>query len=100
MVPHLVRWQEEYGGRGLSILYVDNGAIDGREAVAKEVEESGMDFPVAWDAGASTCAAYRVKVYPTAFLIGKDGRVLWKGIPLPAEGSEKRVRGALGLAGG
>ncbi|HET6204785.1 MAG TPA: TlpA disulfide reductase family protein [Planctomycetota bacterium] len=100
MVPYLVRWDEEYGGRGLSILYVENGAYGPKEGVAKEVEESGIEFPVAWDEGGVTCAAYKVKTYPTSFLLGKDGRVLWKGVPLPAERSEKRVRDALGLGGG
>ncbi|MGH7150116.1 MAG: peroxiredoxin family protein [Planctomycetota bacterium] len=98
MVPHLVRWQDEYGARGLSILYVENGRLAKKEEVAEEIEAEEMNFPVAWDEGGLTCAAYRVKVYPAAFLVGKDGRLLWKGEPSPEE-SEERIRRALGVGG-
>ncbi len=99
MVPHLVRWQEDYGDRGLTILYVENGRLAKREEVEEEVDDEGMTFPVAWDEGGETCAAYKVKEYPTAFLLGRSGRVLWKGEPSPEE-SEARIRRALGIGGG
>ena len=96
MVPHLVRWQDEYGKSGLTVLYVENGLRTEKEEAEEEVEDGEMNFPVAWDEEGAVCAAYEVKEYPTAFLVGRSGRVLWKGTPSPKK-AEERIRRALGI---
>ncbi|HKB16486.1 MAG TPA: hypothetical protein VKF62_10485, partial [Planctomycetota bacterium] len=67
-----------------------------REEVEKEVDVEEIEFPVAWDEEGAASAAYKVKEYPMAFLVGKTGRVLWKGAPSPKK-SEGRIRRALGI---
>ncbi len=81
MVPHLVRWDQQYRSRGLVVVDVDDGRIDTKDAVAKHVASKKLGFPVLWDRGGKVVAKYGVRMYPTAALIGADGKVLWKGIP-------------------
>jgi hypothetical protein len=97
MVPHLVKWDQAYRSKGLVILDINNGAIDTRSALDHYVKKSKKTYPVLWDQGGKTCRSYAVRAYPTAFLIGPDGKVLWSGIPLQAgvEALEKRIQKAL-----
>ena len=83
--------------QGLVVLDVDNGQIDDRRLLSYSVEKSKKPYPVLWDRGAKTIAAYRVGAYPTAYLIGADGTVLWNGIPDPTDPRrfEKMIKEAL-----
>lgn len=45
--------------------------------VEKHIEKVGMTYPTA--AGEKVASAYGVNAYPTSYLIGWDGRVLWSG---------------------
>lgn len=83
MTPHLVKWAETYGKRGLTVVDIDNGTYDALDALKKHVAEKKIPFPVAHDADAKTCKTYAIKGYPAAFLIGVDGKVVWEGFPLP-----------------
>jgi len=99
MRPHLVRWHESYAAKGLTILDVHNGRIDAnREALWKSLRKEKVPFAVAHDAEEKSVKRYGIGAYPTAYLIGKDGHVLWEGFPLPEVGAiERRIRDALGL---
>ncbi|MBI5368635.1 MAG: TlpA family protein disulfide reductase [Planctomycetes bacterium] len=83
MAPHLVRWHEQFASKGLTILDIDNGDNDTFEALKEHVAEKKLPFAVAHDAGAKTCSAYGIRGYPSAFLVGVDGKVIWQGFPLP-----------------
>jgi len=93
----LVKWHKDYEKQGLVILYVDNGRFDTREQVAKLVKEAKYPFPVVWDKDAKICQDYGVVGYPAAYLVGRDGKVRWNGLPGPtmAEDLEARVKAAL-----
>lgn len=84
MKTHLVKWDEAYRKKGLVIVNVDNGQSDTMDAIKAAVEESGIKYPVAWDAEAKVCSTYAVKGYAASFLIGTDGKVVWEGFPLGA----------------
>jgi len=93
----LVKWHQDYEKKGLVILYVDNGQFDTREQVAKLLKETKYPFPVVWDKDAKICQDYGVAGYPAAYLVGRDGKVRWNGLPGPtiAEDLEARVKAAL-----
>jgi len=42
-----------------------------------------LKHPVLWDAGCQNTKAYGVVAWPTAYLIGADGKVFWEGNPMP-----------------
>lgn len=87
-VPLLTQYQKEFD-KNLAIIGVTD--IDDRgnslKAVQRFVEQQGdaMGYTVAVDDEGKTTAAYmgtEMIGIPHAFLVGKDGRVLWQGSPL------------------
>lgn len=45
-----------------------------------------------WDKDGRTCNRYGIMRYPTAYLIGKDGKVIWDGDPMKLTLSEMIVK--------
>ena len=70
------------------MIYVDNGLTDRLPAAREGIASRGIAYPVFHDTEGKTLLAYGVRAFPTGYLIGKDGRVLWEGNPL---GSEAKV---------
>jgi len=83
MSPHLVKWDKAYRERGLTIIDINNGAIDSYDALAKYVKKQGKRYPTLWDKGGKVCKSFAVRGYPAAFLVGADGKVIWEGYPNP-----------------
>ena len=81
MTPHLVKWHKRYNSRGLTVIDVDNGEQDTLAAVQAHVRSDGLPFPVFHDTNGATSRAYGVRAYPAAYLIGRDGNVIWEGFP-------------------
>jgi peroxiredoxin len=95
MTPHLVKWQSKFQDRGFSVVEIDNGQMDDLEDVKTHVEEAGISFPVLHDVLGEVCQRYRVNVYPTAFLVGRDGKVIWQGHPWDADKLQREIEAAL-----
>lgn len=85
MTPHLVKWHEAFADQGLTIVDVDDGRIDEYSALASHVRELKLPFAVLHDEAGVVTARYGIGAYPTAYLIGADGRVLWEGHPTGAD---------------
>lgn len=97
MQPHLVRWDRAYRDQGLTILYVADGRRVAPEALTGVMASDGASFPLLHDAAASMTQTYRVRAYPTAYVLGPDGRVVWEGIPhFDPSAPEQAIRSALG----
>ena len=104
-IPHLTELAKEYQGKariiGVSIWEAEKTDHDKRlAAVGKFVDSMGdtMDYSVAADDNAGTMAktwmeAANEKGIPTAFVIGKDGRIAWIGNPW--EGLDKALADAV-----
>ncbi len=77
MAVHLVRWHKDLSKDGLVIIDVNDGKIDKLE----RLKEHSKDKPyvVIWDEGAKTVKKYGIQSYPTQYLIGVDGKVIWEG---------------------
>ena len=96
MTPHLERWHQAYGPRGLVVLYVDNGLADRLESAKTTVAARKIAYPFFHDPEGKTLAAYGVRAFPTAYLIAPDGKVLWEGGPIGIEAAlEERIVKAL-----
>ena len=81
MTPHLVKWHQQYNSKGLTVIDVDNGAIDKLPAVEDHVKSERLPFAVLHDTAGATCRTYGVRAFPSAYLIGRDGKVVWEGNP-------------------
>jgi hypothetical protein len=77
---HLVRWEAEYEACGLAVVEVSGGDAEfapSRRRLSRWV----VTHPVLWDRGNATAKAYGITEWPSAFVIGPDGTVVWQGNP-------------------
>ncbi len=95
MTPHLVKWHEKYSPQGLTIVEVDNGIMDVFDDLQQHLVEEGITFPVLHDEGGMVCDRFGVAAYPTAYLVGRDGRILWEGHPGDVGSHEELIERAL-----
>jgi thiol-disulfide isomerase/thioredoxin len=92
LIPHLNEMQEKYGPRGLRILGFTHQSRKGVERFM-QAKEQAIHYTIG--AGSELKVEYGVKNVPYAFLVGRDGRLLWHGQPT-AHVLESRVLAALG----
>jgi serine/threonine protein kinase/thiol-disulfide isomerase/thioredoxin len=88
-IPHLNRLHEQYGPKGLHILSFTDQS---RKGIEPFLRQTPIRYTIG--AGSDLAAEYGVTAIPQAFLIGKDGKVLWRGSPSDEE-LEKRIAAAL-----
>lgn len=69
---------KEFGPRGLTILLIN--ILESRETAARWVKEQGITPQVLLDLDGSVTAAYRVTATPTVVLIGRDGKLVGRGV--------------------
>ncbi len=74
---HLNELHDAYAHKGLTILAVSNEATSAIEAF---IEEFGPKFPILIDAG-NAMEDYGAGGYPSSFLIGPEGDIVWAGHP-------------------
>jgi thiol-disulfide isomerase/thioredoxin len=87
-IADLNRLHDRYADKGLHVLGLTAQSARGVEWVSSKT-------PIHYTVGASSTAsaAWGVPSMPYAYLIGRDGRVLWHGRPLA--GLEQRIVAAL-----
>jgi len=76
-VPHLNKLFQEYKDKDVVIIGLSNEADD---TVQKFAKTQNMEYIVG--AGSTSSADYGVRGIPSAFIIGPDGSILWKGHPM------------------
>jgi glutathione peroxidase-family protein len=77
----LVKWHEQYAAQGLVIIEINGGKFETRELVRESVIKQQVPHRVLWDKDCQNTQAYEIKAWPTAYLVGRDGRVVWEGNP-------------------
>ena len=84
---------KEYAEKGLVIVDIDNGQRDTMDRLKEDATKKELKFPILWDKDGANCKEYGIKGFPSAFLVGVDGKVLWEGFPLPkVEDVEKLIK--------
>lgn len=84
-IPHLTDLQKKFKSKNVVFIGISD---EEKSDVAPFVKEMGskMDYIVACDKNRQTSEgymkAYDQKGIPTAFIVGKDGKVLWVGHPM------------------
>ena len=74
---HLDKLHEEMSAKGLTVVAVTK---QDRSAVDKFIEETSATHPIVMEK-TDSMRNYGCTSYPSAFLIGSNGRILWKGHP-------------------
>jgi hypothetical protein len=81
--------------KGLEIVAINTG--DEEAQILKYVAEGKFTFPIVMGGEGSNYAvakAYGVQAYPTNYLIGADGKVLWRGVGFDEGGLRKALTDA------
>lgn len=76
-IPHLIDLYNRYYSKGVVIIGLTNEDIAAVKPFAKSM---GINYPVG--AGSMSGQAYGVSGIPHAFIIGKDGSIVWNGHPM------------------
>jgi thiol-disulfide isomerase/thioredoxin len=80
LLPFLEGWHRSYASKGLEIVFLDNGGMDDL-ATARATAEALPGYRFFHDAKARAVLAYGVRAFPIAYVVGRDGRVVWEGPP-------------------
>ncbi|MGD2057666.1 MAG: redoxin domain-containing protein [Anaerolineales bacterium] len=78
MIPSLREWHEKYEGDGLVVIGVHYPEFEYErdlENLKEAVVRLDVPYPVAQDNERKTWGAYRVRYWPTMFLIDKRGKI-------------------------
>lgn len=99
VLPHVKEWHQRYRDQGLVVIGVHTPEFE-EEHDAGNVQEAigrfGIDYPVAQDNGYRTWEAYGNRYWPASYLIGRDGRVVYRHYGEGAyEVMDERIRQAL-----
>jgi thiol-disulfide isomerase/thioredoxin len=86
-IPHLTTLQKQFASRGVVVVGVSDEEVDTVKPFVKEMG-SKMDYTIAVDKDQATTQSYLVAFgaqgIPHAFVVGRDGRILWEGHPMMA----------------
>jgi len=80
LMPHLNQLYEKHRGEGLVVIGVSEDEKPDIEKFAKEIE---VTYPLAADrlveGNGVTLKAYHIVAIPTIYLIGRNGKIAWRG---------------------
>ena len=90
-MPHVQQLHDRYGSRGLMVLAISYE----KPAVLKAfLEKNAYTMPVGSDPQRTVVNAYKIKAWPSTFVIDKQGKLAYVGHP---SGAEAALEKALGL---
>ncbi len=80
----LADFAREYGARGLAVVGINANDVerypaDSPEAMAREIEEVGYDFPYLYDESQAVARAYGAACTPDFFLFDRDRKLVYRG---------------------
>jgi thiol-disulfide isomerase/thioredoxin len=98
MAPHMQRWHEQWGEKGLVVISVENGPQTPFSSTEARVRAGTVTHPVLHDAHGRNTELFGVQGFPSAYLLDRNGKVVWEGVPfrnVPA--LEAKLKATLGL---
>jgi peroxiredoxin len=75
-MPAMERLHQTYKDRGLVVLAVD--IREGAKTVRAFTQELKLSFPALLDKDGSVAYAYGIRPVPVTYLVGRDGKILWR----------------------
>ena len=96
----MVKWHEKYSSQDLVIVNIYHGPTDALygikvDDIQSHLEQEKASFPVLYDSDGKTCEAYGVRGYPSTFLLGRNGKVIWEPRWFSESRSERVIEKAL-----
>jgi len=88
-MPDLEKLNEAYAGRGLRLIGVSIDDAGTQAEIADFAREYGVTYAIWHDPGQDVSSTFATVGVPTTFLIGRDGKLLWKHVgPVKADDPE------------
>lgn len=78
-IPHLNELNKKFQGKGLVIIGVTD---EDKATIEKFRKETPMEYNVALDKDGKLGKQLGVTGIPHAFVVGKDGKIVWEGHPM------------------
>lgn len=88
---HLVRWEDEYAKKGLAVVEISGGKLATLAESRTAAKKWGLRHPVLWDENNQNHLRYGIASWPSAYLIGADGKVFWEGNPAQLQNRAKEL---------
>ncbi len=82
-VPHVNALIETYGKQGFVVVGVTG---EPEQPTEQFVQSTGARFAVAYEPSLASMYAFGFKGFPSAALVGRRGKILWKGHPMALDG--------------
>lgn len=99
VTPHVKEWYRRYRDQGLVVVGVHTPEYEEEHDPAQvqaAIERFGIEYPVAQDNGYRTWEAYGNRYWPAAYLIDREGRIVYRHYGEGAyETMDERIRQAL-----
>lgn len=89
-VPHMIKLNNRYKQKGLQVVALSQDKSAGK--LARFVRDKGINYHVAIDNG--TVDRFKVRGYPTVFIVNHRGKIIWQGYPWDAQ-FERTVAAAI-----
>jgi peroxiredoxin len=96
-MPAIEQRYETFRSRGLTVLGVNVGET--REQIAPFVERLGLTFTILMDPDYEVETLYRVRGYPTTYLIDRDGLIVRQHVGYLADGQLDQYLTQAGVGG-
>ena len=98
MAPHMQRWHEQWGEKGLVVISVENGPQTPLSSTEERVRAGTITHPVLHDAHGRNTVLFGIQGFPSAYLLDRNGKVVWEGVPFRnVTALEAKLKATLGL---
>ena len=91
-IPHLIQLYNSYKGKPVTFISLSSESKSRIERFNNSNPSLKMPYPVGY--GSRTSSRYGVRGIPHAFVIGKTGKILWRGHPM-SSGFKRAIAKAL-----
>jgi len=98
MAEHMQSWHEQWGEKGLVVISVEHGPQSPLQALEARVRSGAPTHPVLHDRDGRNTVLFAVQGFPSAYLLGRNGKVVWEGVPIrDVAALEAKIKATLGL---
>lgn len=97
-LPELRALHNRWSAQGFTVVGVSIDAPKDAKKVESMAQQFGLDYPLVLDPLGKSIEAFEVRGYPTSFIIGRDGLILWRrdGLIQPGDADlEAQIKAAL-----
>jgi hypothetical protein len=94
-MPHLQSLWSEVSSKRNDVAFLAVNQGDSKDVISQWWNEAGFTLRAVRQDGFTTTKAFGVSAFPTNYVIGPDGKVIYRGISFDEEAIQQAIRSAL-----